>query len=181
MLNFIMDWVSNSHNANQNILWLHGLTGSGKSTLATSIANIFRDSGQLGVFLFFDRDVTEGSDLMLVVRTLAHQLGSSDPTIGGAICTVVERNSNILLSPLSHQFDKLILGPISEVGVLPKTIVIVLDALDECGRASDCKALLALLAQDFSQLPFSICTIVTSHAEIDINNVFEFQHNILAH
>ena len=96
----------------QNILWLHGLAGSGKSTLATTIANLFGDSGRLGAFLFFDRDVTERSDPSVIVRTLAHQLAGSDPRIGAAIRAVVEKNSNVIMYPLPHQLRKLVIGPL---------------------------------------------------------------------
>jgi energy-coupling factor transporter ATP-binding protein EcfA2 len=110
-LKVIVEWVNNQA-SEQNILWLHGLAGSGKSTLSTTIASIFRSSSQLGAFIFFNRDVTERSDPTSIIRTLAYQLGSSSANIGGAICAVVERNSNILISPLAYQFDKLILDPL---------------------------------------------------------------------
>ncbi|KIM76734.1 hypothetical protein PILCRDRAFT_640905 [Piloderma croceum F 1598] len=77
ILKFVVDWANDARNE-QRMLWIHGPAGSGKSTLSTTIANLFRDSGQLGAFLFFDRDITERSDPMTVVRTLAHQLGTSD-------------------------------------------------------------------------------------------------------
>src|SRR5882762_8838366 len=88
ILKFIVDWA-NDPTCEQRMLWVYGLAGSGKSTLSTTIANIFRDSGQLGAFLFFDRDVTERSDPMRVVKTLAHQLATFDPSIRAAIRTAV--------------------------------------------------------------------------------------------
>jgi len=161
------------------MLWVYGLAGSGKSTLSTTIANIFRDSGQLGAFLFFDRDVTGRSDPTAVVRTLAHQLGSSNSMIRAAICTIIERNPNILMSSLSRQFQKLILDAFSQIQHLPPIIVIVLDALDECGTPDDRTALLSVLAQNFANLPAIVRTVVTSRAESDIYNTFEPQHLIL--
>jgi ABC-type cobalamin/Fe3+-siderophores transport system ATPase subunit len=107
-LKFIIDWINNP-TSQQNILWLHGLAGSGKSTLSTTIASIFADSGNLGAFLFFDRDDTEGSDPALVIKTLAYQLATSDTKLGAAIRTVLEKNSNIVMSPLRLQFHKLLL------------------------------------------------------------------------
>jgi len=90
ILNFIVDWVKDPL-GKQNTLWLYGLAGSGKSTLSTTIANIFNDSGQLGAFLFFERDVAERSDPTIVIRTLAHQLAASNPALGEAIRSVVEQ------------------------------------------------------------------------------------------
>jgi hypothetical protein len=163
------------------MLWIHGLAGSGKSTLSTTIANTFRDSGQLGAFLFFDRDVTERSDPMMVISTLAHQLGITDPRVGAAMRNVIERFPNILMSPLPLQFQRLILDPLSGLEPLSSTIVIIFDGLDECGTSDEHEALLAVLVKNFVNLPSAICTVVTSRAEIDICNAFKSQHHILAY
>jgi hypothetical protein len=179
ILKSIIDWVNDTTH-HQNTFWLHGLAGYGKSALATTLASHFGDSGQLGAFIFFDRDVTERSDPTKVVRTLAHQLASSDPRTGAAIRAVVERNSNISLSPLPLQFQKLVVDPLSTLEIPRRAAVIVLDALNECGTAVTRQPLLELLTNDFSKLPFYIRTIVTSRAEIDIRNAFEPQHHILA-
>jgi hypothetical protein len=179
VLKFIVDWV-NDLASQQNILWLHGLAGSGKSTLATTITNTFRESNILGAFLFFDRDITERSDPTTVIRTLAHQLASSNPHLGEAIRAVVEKNSNISMSPLRLQYQKLIYDPLSAtMDSVDLRIVLVLDALDECGTAEGRESLLAVLANSFVHLPSSIRTIITSRAEIDIYNAFVPQRHIL--
>jgi hypothetical protein len=179
VIGFIKDWANDT--SEQRMLWIHGLAGSGKSTISTTIANIFRDSGQLGAFLFFDRDTTERSDPMRVVRTLAHQLGSSNPTGGAAIRSVIERDQNILMSPLTCQFQRLVLDPLSEVELPASTIVIVLDALDECGTADERSTLLQILTQHSINLPFAIRILITSRAEVDIYNAFGLHHRILTY
>jgi hypothetical protein len=178
VLKFIVDWVHNPH-GQQNILWLHGLAGSGKSALSTTIASILSSSGQLGAFLFFDRDVTDRSDPTVVIRTLAHQLGSSSPRIGATLRAVVEGNSNILASSIHLQFQKLLLDPLSSIGNLTAPIVIVLDALDECGTADERETLLEVLANDFKNLPYHVRIIITSRLDIGICNAFESQYHIL--
>jgi hypothetical protein len=180
ILKFVVNWANDMRNE-QKILWIHGLAGSGKSALSTTTANLFRDSGQLGAFLFFDRDVTERSNPTKVIRTLAHQLGTSYPRIGAAIRTAIERNPNVIISPLSRQFKKLVLEPMLETEIITPSIIIVLDALDECGTAHEREALLAVLAQDFVKFPFVIRTVIMSRADIDICNVFESQDYILAY
>lgn len=180
VLKFIVDWVDHSANQ-QNVLWVHGLAGSGKSTLSTTIASNFGDSERLGAFLFFDRDVSERSDPTVVIRTLAHQLGCSDPELGEAIRTVIDRNPNIVMSPLPLQFTKLILGPALSLAARSLPVIIVIDALDECGTATTRSSLLELLTNDFENLPPYIRTIVMSRAEIDICNALEDQHHILTY
>jgi hypothetical protein len=177
ILDFIVNWVDDP-TAQQNVFWLHGLAGSGKSTISTEIASIFGGSRRLGAFLFFDRDVTGRSDPTLVIRTLAHQLASSDPHIRTAIREVLERNSNVLALPLPLQFQKLICDPLSTIDKSSRPIVVVLDALDECGSTATRASLVDILA---SHLPSSIRTIIMSRAEIDICNRFESQHHILAY
>jgi NACHT domain len=180
VLKLVVDWANDTR-SEQKMLWIRGLAGSGKSALSTTIANTFRDSRQLGAFLFFDRDVTERSNPTNVIRTLAHQLGTSDPRLGVAIRTAIEKNPNITISPLTHQFQKLILEPLFELQLIAPTIVIILDALDECGTKDEREALLTVLAQDFTSLPFFIRTIITSRTEVDICNAFQHQHYIIAY
>jgi NACHT domain len=177
VLKYIYDWV-NDMESEQNILWVHGLAGSGKSTLSTTIANTYSDSGQLGAFVFFSRDDTERSGPTTFVRTLAHQIGSFNQRIGAAIRAVLESNSNILMYPLPRQFQRLVLDPLLEVEAPFPRIVIVLDALDECGTADEREILLTVLSQDFANLPSTIRTIVMSRAENDIHIAFDSQHHI---
>ena len=161
------------------MLWVHGLAGSGKSTLSTTIANLLRNDKQLGAFLFFDRDVTERSDPTVVIRTLAYQLASSNQRIRAAICAVLEEDSNISLSALSRQFRKLIVEPISTIANYRPTIVIILDALDECGAPANRRALLDVVAKEFAVLPSYFRTIVTSRAESDIYDALNFPSHVL--
>lgn len=178
VLESILRWV-HDETSHQNILWLHGPAGTGKSTLSTTIATIFGDCGQLGAFLFFDRDVAERSDPKIVIRTLAYQLGLSDRKIGNAIRTVVDRNLPITLLPPSLQFQRLVLDALATIDKISHPIVIVLDALDESGNSEKHRNLLEVLSRDFANLPWYVRTIITSRAENDICAAFKPQHHIL--
>ena len=180
ILNFIINWVSDT-TCTQNVLWLHGLAGSGKSTISTTIANHFRESHQLGAFLFFNRDVTERSDPTLVVRTLAWQLGSFHPQIGELISAVIESAIPIVLSPIPFQFQRLLVSPLSSALPLTETshIVVVLDALDECSTPEDRQTLVNTLAENFSQFPPIYRIIITSRADADLRDAFQSHPHIL--
>jgi hypothetical protein len=179
MIQFISDWALDPTGA-QNILWLHGLAGSGKSTLSTTIANRFRETGHLGAFIFFDRDIAERSDPTTVIRTLAYQLGSFHTRAGLAISAALETFPSIRLSPLRIQFQQLLVDPLSPEGVLDANapIVIVLDALDECGCPKKRAALLEILADQFVRLPSAIRVVITSRLEHDIKCAFERRDHI---
>jgi Cdc6-like AAA superfamily ATPase len=158
ILQFIDDWQSNTE-AEQCILWLYGLAGSGKSMLATTVANLFSKWGCLGAFVFFDQDVQERNQPSNIIRTIAHQLGSFDAQLGAAIAAVIDNMPRISLSPLSLQFMKLLVGPLSTVPWTKSSIVIVMDALDEC---VDRKCLLTILAAESIRLPPFIHIIMAS-------------------
>jgi NACHT domain len=180
VLTLVIDWASNP-TSTQKALWLHGPAGSGKSTISTTLADRFRRAKQLGAFLFFDRDVTERSNPAVVARTLAYQLSSFYPQIGNLIMTAIQSSPQILISPIPSQFQELLVEPLSCIESLDtdSKIVLVLDALDECGTKQDRKALLEVLAEKSAHLPTSFRLVITSRTDLDIRLAFESQPHIL--
>jgi hypothetical protein len=178
----IVDWAIDP-SCHQNIFWYHGLAGSGKSTLSTTVASVFRDLGRLGAFVFFDRAFPETSRPSKVIRTLAYKLGLFDRRIGTAICTAIENIPSINDAPLHVQFTKLLLEPLASLTVLKAEgpIVLVLDALDECGDPTEREVLLNVLGTEFARLPSMIRVLVTSRQLDDITAAFGYQQNILSH
>lgn len=179
LLQAIADWATYSYD--KPVFWLHGVSGSGKSTVSTTIANLFRQSGRLGAFLFFDR--ANRSDPSSVIRTLAYQLGLSNPAVGDAICATVESTPTIPFSPMYFQFQGLIVDPISSV---PKRfgsppILLVIDALDECGTAKERRDILAALKYGSCNLPPAAKILVTSRDDFDICAAFDTEPHILHH
>jgi hypothetical protein len=180
IIQVIREWITNP-SADSSVFWLHGLAGSGKSTLMTTVAHIFMESGQLGAFLFFDRDSSERNDPKLVIRTLAYQLALFDSQIGAKISEATKANPRIIYSPLRFQFLKLLVEPLSSPDVLQSeaSIVLVLDALDECGSAKDRKELLDLLLNESVRLPSALRFICTSRQELDIQKAFGGKRHVL--
>jgi hypothetical protein len=171
MIQLIMDWALDLIST-QNIFWVHGLAGIGKSTLSTTIANRCRDQGRLGAFVFFSRDVAERSNPATVIRTLAYQIGSFNTRAGEAIATAIEKFPSVCLSPLSVQFQRLIVEPLASATDEHTTLVLVIDALDECGTAKKRELLLEVLVEKLIQLPPTIRILVTSRSEHDICSAF---------
>ena len=172
----VIDWARKPASM-QRTLWLHGPAGSGKSTISTTLVERFRQSNQLGAFLFFNRDNAERSNPALVTRNLAHQICLSYPEIGVFVISAVENNSHTLTSPISSQFRELIIKPLSSVS--PNSLIVfVLDALDECGTKADRKALLETLAEQSAYLPSTSRLIITSRADVDMRLAFELQAHV---
>ena len=152
------------------MIWLHGVAGSGKSTVATSIENYFRGASQLGAYLKFERGK---SDPDTVIREIALNLAMFDSSIGSRIFNSIETNGNITSAMLSHQFEKLLLEPLSSIPSESNSepIVIVIDALDECGTPSSRKTILHLMKNEFGKLPTNFRFLLTSRPEHDIDSV----------
>ena len=93
-----------------------------------------------------------------------HKLGSFDPRIGAAICAAMDDFPGVSDAPLRVQFAKLLLEPLASLTILwtEGPIILVLDALDECGNSTECETLLNLLGAELSSLPSVIHILITS-------------------
>ncbi|KAF8578326.1 WD40 repeat-like protein [Ramaria rubella] len=171
IITFVAHWLMNP--SPQNVLWLHGVAGSGKSTIATTIANYFRRLSRLGAFLFFDRKAT--SDPSIVIRTLAYKLALFNPQIWNAVSAAIESNCDITELPLAQQVSKLFIEPLSQCRDLNSegSIIVILDALDECGNLDSREQLLKPLVEGLKRLPSFLRIFITSRRQPDISDYFD--------
>ncbi|THH20304.1 hypothetical protein EUX98_g8607 [Antrodiella citrinella] len=183
----LTNWVMTP--SEQNILYLYGVTGSGKSTLATTVANFFRELHRLGAFLFFSRKPPHTTEPSGVIRTLAAQLALFDARIGQAIASAIEQYPGATEGPLASQFKELLVKPLNtlDVDVFTKDghamssegpILIVLDALDECGDTASRAELMDVLVKHTSELPSWLRFIFTSRPDKDISLAMESCPNV---
>ncbi|KAH8096647.1 hypothetical protein BXZ70DRAFT_908514 [Cristinia sonorae] len=172
LLQDLCDWVLSPPTGSKTIYWLHGMTGCGKSTVATTIANFFRELHRLGGFLFFDRKRPQESDPAHVVRTLAAKLATFDHRIAEVISAAVDQNPGLTEGSLRSQFTELLVRPLSSLGAKALSaegpILVILDALDECGTPSSRAELLDILAAESNNLPNWLRIVITSRTEKDI-------------
>lgn len=173
----ILDWACDPNSAH-SVFLLNGLAGSGKSTLSTTIANRLSIQGRLGAFIFFDREVAERNDPAVVIRTVAFLLGSTHPRIGEAITKTLEKYNHISQLSLENQFKHLLSETLLSDGVVDdeKPLIVVMDALDECGDVSRREALLHLIAEYSARIPIRF--LITSRPESDILAFFEDRDHI---
>ncbi|KZP24201.1 WD40 repeat-like protein [Athelia psychrophila] len=160
--------------SDQNVMWLYGAAGVGKSTLATTIAEYFRGLHRRGAYLFFDRNSPTESSPSRVIGTLVYQLAEHDEGVRSAVSAAIERDPQLATAPLVTQFKSLLCETLSTASTrIAGPIVIVIDALDECGDANSRQQLLDLLSSpDFAKLPAQFRFIVTSRPEHDIKGAF---------
>ena len=168
VVKFIMERTADGSSDGQRVLWIYGLAGSGKSALSTTIAWIMRELHCLGAFFFFNRDILERNAATLIT-TLAYRLADFDARIGAEVSRIVENNPNIAEMPFDFQFANLLsANALQSVEWSGGPIVLIIDALDECGTEMERKKLLQALSKGFRDLPPFIRIIVTSRQESDI-------------
>ncbi|KAF7982369.1 hypothetical protein HWV62_29112 [Athelia sp. TMB] len=107
------------------------------------------------------------------IRTLAYQLALSSDILNDAICDAIARDLQIATRPLRSQFTELLLTPLQIGSPRMRTpMIIILDALDECGDAYSRRALLHLLSEQLPLLPHHVRFLITGRPELDLNNTF---------
>ncbi|KAF8657604.1 hypothetical protein AX14_007843, partial [Amanita brunnescens Koide BX004] len=94
-----------------------------------------------------------------------------DVRFGDAISRVAANHSNIAGMILQFQFDNLLsANALKSVEWSGGPIVLIVDALDECGSEADRNILMQVLSKGFSDLPSFIRIMVLSRQELDIQH-----------
>ncbi|KAJ5117442.1 WD40-repeat-containing domain protein [Penicillium atrosanguineum] len=142
LLGKIGHWVKTPNE--KCLFWLSGLAGTGKSTIFQAL---WRDRGVLGASFFFRSGEQERGNAKLLFPTLARQLGDTIPQLTPNIQHAIRNDPEISARGLEEQFQKLILEPLNELNLARSrsTILIVIDALDECSQDDDVRDILELL------------------------------------
>ena len=167
--------------SDKNILWLHGPAGLGKSTVATTVAEYFAGLQRRGAFLFFDRNLPIESEPSRVISTLAYQLAKYNEAVGSAVSAAIDQDPLLCETAiLKSQFTSLLSQPLFEASTqIEGPIVIIFDALDECGNATSRRTLLNILSSpEFTKLPRQFRFLITSRQEPDIKNAFNSCHHV---
>ncbi|KAF7979694.1 hypothetical protein HWV62_41711 [Athelia sp. TMB] len=167
LLKQIFDWLMTP--SEENVLWIHGAAGLGKSTLATTVAEYFRGLQRRGAFLFFDRNSPIESAPSRVISTLAYQMAEHNGDVRAAISAAIDRDPQLVSAPLSSQFVSLLSEPLSKASAqIQGPIIIILDALDECGNVTTRRGLLDVLSRELGKLPCQFRFLITSRPDHDI-------------
>ena len=158
------------------IFWLNGMAGTGKSTISRTIAHNLSVKGELGASFFFKRGEGDRGNARLLFATIAAQLVQKFPPLAPHVQRAIEVDPAITSKSLKQQFDTLVLEPLNKLHLdsqKPSTIVIVVDALDECDGEADARTMIRLLSQvkcfSSGQLKF----FLTSRPELPIRLGFE--------
>ncbi|KAH7125043.1 hypothetical protein B0J13DRAFT_511355, partial [Dactylonectria estremocensis] len=153
------------------IFWLNGMAGTGKSTISRTVASSFAASGHLGGSFFFKRGEADRGSLSKFFATIAIQLAEREPAIAPYIKAAIDADPHIAGKAARHQFSKLIIQPLKNTAPGARrsgTLVVIVDALDECDRDEDVKLLINLFSC-ITDLQFpKLRILVTSRPELPI-------------
>ncbi|EMD85645.1 hypothetical protein COCHEDRAFT_1148005 [Bipolaris maydis C5] len=178
LLDDIIRWANNKDG--KPIFWLNGMAGTGKSTIARTVAQSFASRGQLGASFFFKKGEGERSNASRFFTTIATDLVACEPDMLPGIRKTLDEDSTISHKALKDQFEKLILRPLLGIKQARSQVlarVVVIDALDECERDADIRAILQLLARTKDIRPVSLRIVVTSRPELHIRLGFKEMPN----
>lgn len=165
LLRQITSWAIDPNG--KSIFWLSGIAGTGKSTISRTVAQRFHDRGLLGASFFFKRGEAERGHAGRLFTTLAAQLAAKVPRVAQQIQTALDNDPNVCSKALPEQFKQLILNALTYAHG-PQTLVIVIDALDECDKDADIRAIIHLLSQVKAMPHVCLRTLLTSRPELPI-------------
>ncbi|KAJ6033757.1 hypothetical protein N7444_011528 [Penicillium canescens] len=172
ILRQIREWASSPQRP--YVFWLNGMAGTGKSTISRTIARVFRDDKSdisLGASFFFKRGEGDRGLAKKLFSTIARQLATSIPRIIPALEKTILDDPDIAGKTMRDQFERLILYPLQSLkgSDFPmQTMVIVIDALDECEGDRDIKLILQLLFQLQKLDSARLLVFLTSRPELPI-------------
>lgn len=156
------------------IFWLRGWAGTGKSTIARTIAREYHDKGCFMASFFFARGDADVSHAEKFVGTIASQLAQRCIAFRSLLVKAISNDSGITGRTLKDQWSELVLQPLLklETGSFQGPLLIVIDALDECGKESDVRLVLQLLSdfRHLSQLHSRV--FITSRPDTSVRHGF---------
>ncbi|KIM74793.1 hypothetical protein PILCRDRAFT_693732 [Piloderma croceum F 1598] len=161
LLGGIMKWVTEPDG--MRTLWLNGVAGSGKSTVANTITSLFSETGLLGASFRFSQHI----EPKYLFRNIAYQLALFDTRFRECLLQTFRTHGAMNSYSLREQLEKFIVEPMNSV-LFVGPVLIVVDALDECGVESERREVLEAIAKGFPKLPSFIKVLLTSRNERDI-------------
>lgn len=166
---------------NRPICWLSGPAGSGKSAISQTVAERYAAKGNLIGSFFFLRGAGDRSSIIRIIPTLAYQLSLAVPATKLLIQDVIRDEPAIFSHSRKYQFKRLIVEPMVAIrkSILAhqpwaKSMVIVIDALDECDDKALMAEFIGVLIDVFHEnrhLPLRV--IVTSRVEEHIRQILD--------
>ena len=146
------------------------MAGTGKSTISRTVAHTFAKKRRLGASFFFKRGDGDRGKAAKFLTTIAAQLVLAEPALAVPVKEAINADPAVVGKAIREQFEKLVLEPLSYISDALKTstLVIVVDALDECERDDDVKLIIHLFSRAKTLKYPRLKVFVTSRPELPI-------------
>ena len=172
----IFNWINEE--SDEYIYWLRGQAGTGKSTIAMTVAQRLEEKTVLLSSFFFLRGGGELARFGKVISTIIFQLARQNHSLRKLIYNALRHKPELADSAsLETKFEELLLCPIKklreEIGD-SHTIVVVLDALDECDDDDQIQKFLICLGESQEIADLGIRLLITSRPEYHIRMELEY-------
>jgi hypothetical protein len=174
LLREIHSWADRQDD--QCIFWLSGLAGTGKSTVAQTVAHSYHEKQRLAASFFFSRGGGDVGHARKFVTSIAVDIANNVPALRQYISDAVKERTDIANESLRDQWHHLVIAPLSKLGEsdypVPAPLVLVVDALDECGSYTNIRIILRLLSETRSLFKDRLRVLLTSRPERPIRHAF---------
>jgi hypothetical protein len=170
LLQELYDWAEDTDGP--HLLWLSGIAGTGKSTLARTASRRWHEQNMLGASFFFSNGHGEASSSRHLVTTIAWQLSNNVPLVRSAIFDAIRSQEDAVKSSLLDQWEHLIMEPLANTKTedTTPTVVLVVDALDECIEERSVRGILSCLGKPQSLKSVRLKVLVTSRPSLGIRS-----------
>ncbi|KAG8692328.1 hypothetical protein FRC08_009843 [Ceratobasidium sp. 394] len=167
----IVRW--SQEDAGGKLLWVHGFTGLGKSSVAASVCQRLKDQNRLAASFFCKRDDSSLRDPRCLLNTTVYGLAIRHESYRRAVTAAIEEDPQICAANIPIQYSSLVETPLKSLGhqKTPRSLVIVIDALDETQRDESRASLLTCLRKMCQLVPW-LKIVVTSRPDDDIKTEF---------
>ncbi|CAG7915447.1 unnamed protein product [Penicillium olsonii] len=169
------------------IYWVSGMAGTGKSTIALTLARAYKrafgmvDRSEAHVSLaatfFFSRGGGDLSSASRFPATIAIQLAEVSGQFREAIARAVEDNPRLESLGIQEQWETLIIRPLSPrsqyTATNPSTLLLIIDALDECDSAQDIQVIMRCLERVTHATGVRCRVFLTSRPDLTIGHGFD--------
>ena len=165
----------------KSIFWLYGGAGTGKSTISWTFSQWLVDqrgmgSVELGASFFFKRGEGDRGSSNRFFPTIIRQLIKKITGLDALIANVVDSDPFIFDKAIAEQFRRLVFQPLQDSsinGANLHTLIVVVDALDECENEKDIRLILELWSQLLQITKIDLRLFLTSRYEPSIWPAFQ--------
>ncbi|KAJ5552241.1 hypothetical protein N7494_001619 [Penicillium frequentans] len=165
----IEEWITSQQA--KCIFWLNGKAGTGKSTVCRTVAKSLKNDSLLGASFFFKRGEGDCGNATKFFTTIVQQFINRISRLKPVVCRALRDEPDLATKTLKDQFSKLLLQPLLSLDPAQgraQTVVLVVDALDECENSKDIQVILQLLPQLRVSTAVRVRIFLTSRDEAQV-------------